>query len=272
MRHRLVGGFLIVVAGGLLLVCLAGVISAWAFNEPLTRRGLVELQSVDGELALAQAALDGAATELRRALRILNGAEAALQALSRSTSRSQETLQGVGQALDDHVIPGLRSAGGQLDQVKGALQSALATLEAINASSLLPVPIPGEEWLAGLLAATGALNDEIADLEDLATRASTFLADVEYVLGGDFDETRAGLEGLLSAVTDYQARVAGWRAQVAEASAELPGIVDGVSVVLTMVLLWIGISQGGMLLHGWELWRGRNPLAGLRRPGSIAGA
>ena len=53
--------------------------------------------------------------------------------------------KGVGEALDDRVLPGLTSASEKLDQVSSALEGALTTLEDIHSRSLLPVPVPGEE-------------------------------------------------------------------------------------------------------------------------------
>ena len=134
--------------------------------------------------------------------------------------------KGVGEALDDRVLPGLTSASEKLDQVSSALEGALTTLEDIHSMSLLPVPVPGEEWLSGLLQATDSLNAEIADIEELAGQASTFLADIEYVLGGDLGETKQGLQQLLSAVSEYQAKIGGWPAQIAMINARLPALID----------------------------------------------
>ena len=272
MRRKVLCGAIISIAGFLLVLSIIGIVAAWAYNEPVTQQALAQLHSLDGELAQAQLAVDGAEMELRRALRILESAQTALQALSRSTTQAQNTLEGVGEALDDRVIPGLRSASEDLDQVRAALQGALTTLEAINSMSLLPVPLPGEEWLSGLLQATDSLNAEIANVEELASQASTFVADVEYVLGGDFGETKQGLERLLAAVSEYQAKIGGWRAQIARINSGFPALVDRACILLTVVLLWLALSQGGLILHGLAAYRGKNPFAVLRMGESFDGS
>jgi hypothetical protein len=265
MLRKLLSGLIIAISAFLLILSIVGIGAVWVYNEPLTRRALAQLHDLDGELAQAQLAFDGAETELRRALRILESAQAALEALSQTTNQAQGTLTGLGQALDDRVIPGLTSASETLDQVSAALQGALTTLEAINSTRLVPVPIPGEEWLSGLLQAADSLNAEIADIETLAGQASTFLADIDYVLAGDFGETKRGLEQLLASVLEYKTRVVGWRAQIATLNVVLPGLVDRASVVLTVVLLWFGLSQGGLILHGLAAYKGRSPFAALQR-------
>jgi len=264
MRRKILCGVIIAVAGFLLLLSIIGIGAAWAFNESVTRQALAQLHDLDGELAQAQSALDGAEIELRHALRILDGAQRALQALSLSTTQAQHVLEGIGEALDDRVLPGLTSAGEKLDQVRAALQDALTTLEGINSMALLPVTVPGEDWLSALLQATDSLNAEIANIQQLAGQASTFLADIDYVLGGDFGDTRQGLERLLAAVSEYQAKVGGWRAQIAMINGRLPALIDLACILLTVVLLWFGLSQGGLILHGLAADKGANPFAVLR--------
>ena len=269
MLRKVLSGLIIAISAFLLVLSVVGIGAAWVYNEPITQRALAQLRDLDGELAQAQLAFDGAETEVRRALRILESAQAALQSLSQTSTEAQGTLKGLGQALDDRVIPGLRGASERLDQVSAALQGALTTLEAINSTPLVPVPIPGEEWLSGLLHAADSLNAEIADIETLAGQASTFLADVDYVLAGDFGETKRGLEQLLASVLEYKTKVVGWRAQIAMLNVGLPGLVDRACVVLTVVLLWFGLSQGGLILLGIAAYKGRNPFAVLQEAQSL---
>ncbi|MEW5941962.1 MAG: hypothetical protein AB1750_20040, partial [Chloroflexota bacterium] len=69
-------------------------------------------------------------------------------------------------------------------------------------------------------------------------------------------------------------QITDWRAQVADVTASLPAWIDNASVGLTLFLLWFGLSQFGLLLHGLGLWRGENPLRVLRafrRPDASAG-
>jgi len=48
-------------------------------------------------------------------------------------------------------------------------------------------------------------------------------------------------------------------------SEDLPTWIDRTSISLTLFLLWFGLSQFGLLLHGLSIRRGNNPLEGLHR-------
>jgi hypothetical protein len=83
-------------------------------------------------------------------------------------------------------------------------------------------------------------------------------------LGGDLTETRTSLENFLAAIKDYEGKVTGWRAQVADLIESLPVWIDRTSVILTFFLFWFGLSQFSLFLHGRMILRGENPLDELR--------
>jgi hypothetical protein len=271
MARKILYGALITVSGILLVLSVMGVGAAWAYNEPLTQQGMARLTEIDGELSQAQASLNTASTELARALRILEGAETALAALTETSTQARQTLQGVGEALDGRLIPGLKTASQKIDQVRVTLQGVLTTLKTINSVPLLNVDIPGEDLLTGLLDAADTLDAEIASVEVVADQASTFLGDVEYVLGGDLGETRQSVEQLLAVVTEYEAKIGGWRTQIAQIQAGLPAWIDQACIGLTVFLLWFALSQFALILIGLQGWQGGNPLVVLRpRAGTAA--
>jgi hypothetical protein len=114
--------------------------------------------------------------------------------------------------------------------------------------------------LTDLLASAESLDTEIANMEVLASQASTFVADTSYLLGGDLTQTRESLQSFLSAIQDYEKKMTRWREQAAFVLENAPKWIDQTSIILTVFLVWFGLSQFGLLLHGLAMWRGVNPL------------
>jgi hypothetical protein len=102
-------------------------------------------------------------------------------------------------------------------------------------------------------------------MEVLAMQASTFVADTSYLLGGDLTQTRESLQSFLSAIQDYEKKVAGWRKQAADILENAPKWIDQASIALTVFLAWFGLSQLSLLLHGVAMQRGLDPLMAVRR-------
>jgi hypothetical protein len=116
-----------------------------------------------------------------------------------------------------------------------------------------------------LIDSANSIDSEIANAEDLANQASTFVGDTSYLLGGDLTQTRDSLQNFIASIKEYQGRVTKWRTQVADLIKNVPLWIDRASISITVFLLWFGLSQFGLLLHGFTLRRGGNPLDVLRR-------
>jgi len=264
MIRKILAGGLIFLSSTLLILSVVGIAATWTCNEPLTRKSITQVQGIDSLLAQIQTDIQNAKAEVERALRIVDSAEKALSSLVGQTSGANDLLMQVNSLLDDKLIPGLQTTQTKIDQVRTTLENLRTSLEQINTLPFLNLNIPGDELLTGLLKDVDTLNSEITSVQDLAQRASTFVSDTSFLLGGDFTETRTNLENLLAVLKDYDTQISGWRTQVQDVTTSLPRWVDNASIIITVFLLWFGFSQFGLLLHGLSLWQGRDPLSSLR--------
>jgi F0F1-type ATP synthase membrane subunit b/b' len=267
MTRKILAGVLIGLSSIMLVLSVVSIGAAWIYNEPLTSASTTRVQEVDSTLAQIQTDLQNAKAEVERAQRIIDSAEQALASLTEQTAGAKNILEQVNSTLDDQLIPGLKTTRETISQVRGTLEDLRVALEQVNTLPFVDLNIPGDELLGSILSGMDTLDSGIATVQDLAQRASTFLSDTSYLLGGDFTETKQHLADLLLVLTDYDSRIAGWRAQAGTLIVSLPGWIDRASVILTFFLLWFGVSQFGLLLHGLSLWKGGNPLQVLSSKG-----
>jgi len=260
MARKIFSGILIALSAIFLVASLAGIAAAWIYNEPLTREVTGRLTEVDIELAQAEATLVSSEKELQRALRIVDTAQTALEKLRQQSNSAESLLENIQSTLDDRLLPELKRTRQRL----GSARSALENLQGIlaNISGFIPgvdLTLP-DKILTDLLTSASSLDTEIASVEGLATQASTFVGDTSYLLGGDLTETRDSLQNFLSAIQDYEKKVQGWREQDRQLLEAAPGWIDQASIILTVFLVWFGLSQFSLLLHGLGLWRGVDPV------------
>lgn len=265
MKHKIAAGFLIGLSSLILLASLAGMILAWVYNEPLTLEAVTRLEDVETQLTQIQSDLRDAKTEVERALRIIQSAEDALASLTQQTADAKEILEQVNQTLDDELIPGLDSTRARIGEVRTVLEDLRASLEQLNSLPFVELNIPGDDLLNNIITGVDSLDTEIANVQDLAQRASVFISDTSYLLGGDFETTKQNLQDLLIVLKGYDTKLTDWLAQVQTLKESAPGWIDNASLSLTLVLFWFAFSQLGLILHGLSLWLGENPLAVLKR-------
>ena len=264
MTRKILIGALIVLSSTFLILSILGIALAWIYNEPVTREATSRLQEVDSQLTQIQTDLRNAKAEVERALRIIQSAEDALASLTQQTTDAKTLLEDVNATLDEKLIPGLEATRTNITEVRNTLEDLRATLKQINELPFVNLSIPGDELLLSIIDQVDALDSEIVNVQDLAQRASTFISDTSYLLGGDFNETKQKLEDLVLVLAEYDQKVTDWRGQIADILESAPRWIDNASLSLTLGLLWFGFSQFGLILHGLGMRRGIDPLDVLR--------
>jgi DNA repair exonuclease SbcCD ATPase subunit len=265
MIRRIFAGLLILLSAVLLVASIVGIAAIWYYNEPLTREVRGQLKEIDLELAQAEATLQSSEKELARALRIVDATQEALEKLTEQSESAESLFDRIQGTLDDRLLPELKTTRTRIDEARATLESLQTVLTGLT--SFIPgvdLNVP-DQMLADLIASARSLDTEIANMELLATQASTFVSDTSYLLGGDLTETRKSLESFLTAIQSYEKKVTRWREQGADILENAPKWIDQASIILTIFLVWFGLSQFSLLLHGVAMQRGADPLLALRR-------
>lgn len=263
MARKILAWTLMVLSSIFLATSVVGIGAAWIYNEPLTREALSQLSTIDSELEQAETTLESTHAELERALRLVDAAQTALEKLAEQSTSADSLLDGIQSSLDDKLLPELKITRERLSSARAALESLRGVLKTLGSLSIIDTTVP-DQILADLIVSATTLDGEIANAEDVAKQASTFVSDTSYLLGGDLTETRESLQTFLSAVEEYQVKVKEWRVQISDLMDLFPKWIDNASISLTLFLFWFGLSQFGLFLHGRLILRGGNPLDALR--------
>jgi chromosome segregation ATPase len=265
MARKILAWILIILGGLFLLLSVAGIFAVWIYKEPLTQKVTAQLSDIDSQLAQAQTTLENSELELARALRIVDAAQTALEKLTQKTNNAANLFDNIQSTLDDQLLPNLKTTRSRIQAARASLESLQSVLSSV--SSFIPgvdISLPGKA-VGDLIASAKSLDTEIANVESVAEQASTFVGDTSFLLGGDLSGTRNSLQSFLTSIQDYEKKVTGWRQQAADLKANAPKWIDQASTALTFFLLWFGISQFGLLMHGLNMLRGADPLVGFRR-------
>jgi uncharacterized phage infection (PIP) family protein YhgE len=264
MANKFFSGTLIVLGTLFLILSLVGMVAAWVYNEPLTREATSRLTDINTELSQAQVGLQSSQQELERALRIVDATEKALEKLADQSTGAKGLLENIQGTLDDRLLPELKTTRERLLAANNALESLRNTLAGLGSLLSIDLNVP-DKILTDLIASANSLDTEISNIERVAQQASTFLSDSSFLLGGDLSETRKSLEAFLATAQEYDKKVEDWHKQVADLIEKTPKWIDQASIILTIFLLWFGLSQIGLILHGLNMRQGGDPLAVLRR-------
>jgi hypothetical protein len=265
MARKILSGILIALSAIFLVLSVVGIGAIWYYKGQLTRAATGRLTEIDAQLAQAQATLQSSEKELQRALRIVDGAQTTLEKMAKQTGTAKSLFDTIQSTIDDQLLPDLKTTRQRIDNARTTLESLQSVLKSVSGF------IPGidlnapAKTLSDLIDSTHSMDTEIANVEGLATQASTFVSDTSFLLGGDLTETRTSLQNFITYIQEYEKKVSGWRAQDKDLLENMPGWINQASIVLTIFLLWFGLSQFGLLLHGLSVQRGADPFDVLRQ-------
>jgi len=263
MARKLLAWTLIILGSVLLLLSIAGIVAVWVYNAPLTDKVTVQLKDVDTQLAQAQTTLDSSQKELERALRIVDSAQTAINKIKVQTNSTGNFLETIQSTIDDRLLPELKTTHGRIESARTTLQQLQSVLTGVQ--GFLPIDLSTfDKTLSDLISSANSIDAEITNVEALGQQASLFVSDSSFLLGGDLTETRTSLENFVISIKEYKAKIAGWREQVTYLTKNVPRWIDQASIVLTVFLFWLGLSQIGLILHGLTIRRGFDPFLALR--------
>lgn len=254
------GAILLSVVG--LLVCLAGIVGLWTVKSRVNAIGNAAFSAADDSLAFVDAKIDRVKEALDKSRQRVGWISKAAERLRDVKADARKESEPLLQALDE-VFQQLRAAGSWLDSCDAVasgvskLSEAVVTSEyAASHEDATGIAIAQRiqelsEAVTDALANVQSVRQELVDLRDTGKVAQEVVATVvAHVvdLDGKLANLSARLENVGSKVTQTKAsvdvlhqRLHWWTAFAA--------------VALTVLLAWFGISQIGMVGHGWRCFR-----------------
>jgi hypothetical protein len=98
------------------------------------------------------------------------------------------------------------------------------------------------------------------------------LQDIEAgfaAMGQGIGEAGTSLESAQSVLEDYQEIVSDLQETLSSVGESLPGWLHTLRWSLTLVLVWLGVAQLGLITQGWDLLRRRGPSTVIVNPGTL---
>jgi hypothetical protein len=226
--------------------CLAGIIGGWVINAPLTRDAVAIVTGLSKTLQV----VDSAITDAGDGLGAARGVVVQVQGITAAA----------GDKLDQSGLDRLATlTGGKLADAVATLERAnrtiVGTVESINGLVTTINRVPGVhiqpldsieiDKVTGLITdISKTVSQVVSAVEAARSGVVDALAKVKAAVGN----LESRLAGLAVAVGQIQPKIKGALASVNDLIPRVPGLVDTLSIVLTVLLLWLGFAQFGLLI------------------------
>jgi methyl-accepting chemotaxis protein len=140
-------------------------------------------------------------------------------------------------------------------RVADGLLSTISRFQLIGAELYNP-EVPLNVAIGQVADSLNGLPESLASVQSDLRQTAGNLGEVNAQIGsvaGNMDDIGASMADAETVITKYQGIVGDLRGEIAEVRRELPGWLSAIRLGVSLVLLWLGIAQIGLLTQGWEL-------------------
>jgi methyl-accepting chemotaxis protein len=242
------------------IVSISGLIATWAYNQPLTERALTFIDTTWQDLEGAAVAIEISRAELISAQAQLDLLQAILETLGINAQEDLNRLADIVGRVEDTLTPVLDRVSGAISTLRESLLSIKETLERLNDLPLVNIQIPGIEGIEQGAESLQNLQDQIEEGSGKIEQLSQTTQDTVDSLTTGFAELEASMSSLLEILDEYALKIEDTQAQLLYLEDNMPSWIDWVSVLITVILAWLGFSQVGLFVLGWSYYKGQDLL------------
>ena len=260
MARRIIGMTFIVAAIIGLIFSLAGVIFVWAVKEPITQNLVSTIDLIETTLEATGSGLTVADDTLTQAMADLGILEDTIQTASKSLEDSVPMVEMLSNLTSGSLPEAIEATQTGLNTAQDAARSIESTLRLITSIPFLPI-----ESYAPDVSFTDALEDVATSLEPIpdalltmedtlnTTKGNLVLIAAQVrIISRNIGELRNSLYQMQLIIDQYQDVITTLQDRVETFRVNLSTIINVAAVLFTIIFIWLGIAQLGLLTQGLE--------------------
>jgi hypothetical protein len=246
---RIVAGLTLLLAVAGLLLFLAGAVGVWIVKEPATERATHVFERIETALSAADKGLNHVKTSLANASERLD----TVRKDQRKLAQQPQWGGVLGRMLAQTVAPQLSNAHETLHTVAEAAVVVNSILEDVGNFPFLSV--------SGLdVSSLSEINKRLSDVGPRAWELSRLLggsgpepnAETASNQLSRIDQALKSMQGLIAA---YEPQLRQVRQRTEELKSRTLAWITPGAVLVSLVCLWLALSQVSLLCHAWSWWR-----------------
>jgi methyl-accepting chemotaxis protein len=244
---RVLAWILIVISVLGILVCSLGIAGRWMINDSLTQAVLGLISRAETALTRVEDTLTLADAQLKDASSAVATVQEAASKLGDRIEKNSPVLDRISQILQDQLGPTVNKIRDAFLQIEERVQAVNNTIETLNALpgvqlTTLDLQLEGPRERVGLVVdAVQQLQQNIADFKaGIVQSMEPFRERLDRIAGF--------LTRLEEEVNTYLTRVDNLQAALATATVNIPALIDRVTLIISMMFLWIIIAQIALFL------------------------
>ncbi len=227
---------------------LGGVIATWVVSPRLKQNITAEIERAQADLSRIREQIEASRAELASLQSQIDVFQAFLDTLGKDAVENTRLLAEVVARVEGNITPVLDDLTAGVERVREGFESVKKTIARLNNLPLVSIQLPGEPTLEAIANGLAELQGQIGETKTRVKSISQVTQDTVEALTTGFETWEEYIAENQALLDDYETRVAAYQARLSYLAVSLPVWLDWASVVLTVVLVWLALSQVGIFI------------------------
>jgi methyl-accepting chemotaxis protein len=259
--RRITGYALILASIAGLLFSLAGIIGIWGVQRNLRESLMETLDLLDITLVTTTQGLTVVNDSLIKASTDVRALSATLQTTGRAISDTNPIIVEVSELVSDELPDAVLKTQIALTSAQASARLIERTLTIISNLPLLPIeaynpPVPLEVALGEVVTSLDPIPESLSAMEtNLNTsRGNLILIEAEFnIMARHIDDINTSVADARTVIHQYKGVVSTLQEQITSLQTNLPTWLNTAAWFITVGLVWLGLTQLGLLAQGFEM-------------------
>lgn len=260
MARRVIGITFIVAAIFGLIFSLAGIVLVWGVKAPLTENLVSTLELIDSTLEATSSGLTVIDDTLTQTAADLTSLENTVQTAGKGVDDSIPLVESISTLLSDNIPQAIEATQTGLSSLQGAAGTLESTLQLITSIPFLPIEgynpeVSFSDALDDVSESLDAIPQSLSEMENTLSTTEGNLV----MLGAQVNIIARSISELKSSLYEIQLVVDQYQRVISTLQQKLDTFRDnlqlGITVtawIFTIIFVWLGIAQVGLLTQGLE--------------------
>lgn len=260
MARKIIGTTFIIASIIGLILSAAGIVLVWVVREPLTTNLVNTIDLVSTTLEATSSGLSAVDETLSSTILNISTLESTIETASKSVDESVPMVESISGLLSGNLPAAIEATQTGLTTLQDAAGTIESTMQLLTSIPFIPI-----DKYAPEVAFTDALEDISGNLDPI----SQSLVEMESTLNttqGNMNEIAAelgdisqnisdlnrSLSDIQSVIEQYQEVITTAQEKVDSIQTNLGMIITVTAWIFTIIFIWLGIAQLGLLTQGLE--------------------
>ncbi len=268
MARKIIGITFITAAIIGLILSVAGIVLVWAVREPLTTNLVNTIDLIGTTLEATSTGLSTVDETLSSTISNISTLESTIQTASNAVDDSVPLVESISGLLSGNLPDAIEATQTGLTTLQDAAGSIESTLQLLTNIPFLPIEkyapeISFTDSLEDVSTSLDPISQSLVDMESTlnTTQGNMIMITAQLrIISRNIGDLKSSLYDIQIVLEKYQKVITTAQERVDSISTNLNTIIIVTAWIFTIIFIWLGIAQLGLLTQGlervdWHPWR-----------------